>query len=192
VEAATTPRTDLLEAVRHGDRAAFGALVREHQRSVFFLALRLSRGDEQLARDVTQKTFLKAWAAREGFRGEASFKTWVLRIAGNLASNELRRAWRRREVVPSEPDGSPTVDLGRVEASAFEQLAASEARGLLREAVAALPDRQRSVALLRLYEDLSFHEIGGVCDITANNAKVNFHHAVRNIRRYLQDKGVAA
>ncbi len=155
------------------------------------LALRMSRGDEQLAREVVQKTFLKAWTHRDGFRGEASFKTWVLRIAHNLCSNELRRAWRKREVNPTGPSGEP-AELGRVEPRAFDALAVSEARGHLREAVEALPARQRSVALLRIYQELSFAEVGEVIGITANNAKVSFHHAVKNIRRHLAERGVAA
>ena len=150
----------------------------------------MSRGDEQLAREVVQKTFLNAWTHRDGFRGDASFKTWVLRIAHNLCSNELRRAWRKRELVPVRAGAEP-VELGSVEPRAFDALAASRARDLLRDAVQALPDRQRSVALLRIYEELSFKDVGEVCGITANNAKVSYHHAVRNIRRYLDDKGVS-
>lgn len=175
---------DLVAAAQGGDRAAFSALVREHQRSVFFLALRLSRGDEQLARDVAQKTFLQAWDRRASFRGEASFKTWLLRIASNLCSNELRRAWRHREVVP-DADGTGPV-LGVVQASAEEDLERQHHRQRLRDAVDTLPDTQRRVALLRLYEDLSFAEIGDALDITANNAKVSYHHAVKKLRGALQ------
>lgn len=184
MQAAQQPR-DLIAAAQAGDRAAFSSLVREHQRSVFFLALRLSRGDEQLARDVAQKTFLQAWSKRDSFRGEASFKTWLLRIASNLCSNELRRAWRRRELVPeAHEDGSPPV-LGRVESTAAADLEHHELRERLRVAVDSLPERQRHVALLRLYDDLSFAEIGQALEITANNAKVSFHHAVKKLRSAL-------
>jgi len=171
----------------NGDREAFSVVVRRHQRSVFFTALRIGRGDEQFARDITQKTFLQAWTKRASFRGEASLKTWLLRIATNLSINESRRAWRHREVVPDDPE--PV--LGSVEAKAFDALAVAEARGLLRDAVNDLSPRQRAVAVLRIYEDLSFADIAASCGITANNAKVNFHHAVRNIRRSLAAAGVS-
>jgi len=177
------------EAWRQGDRESFADLVREHQRSVFFVALRLGRGDEQMARDVVQRTFEQAWAKRESFRGEASAKTWLLTIATNLGRNELRRAWRHHE---SAPAGEEIEPMGRVEPRAFEDLQQREARSLLREAVEALPDRQREVALLRLYEDLSFAEVGAACGISANNAKVNFHHAVKSIRSSLTAAGVTA
>jgi RNA polymerase sigma-70 factor (ECF subfamily) len=191
--AAVVDRADRLDADERaamgGDRDAFSRIVRRHQRSVFFTALRMGR-DEQFARDIAQKTFLQAWTKRDSFRAEASLKTWLLRITTNLALNELRRAWRHREVVLEDPQGE--ARLGTVESRAFTALATAEARGLLRQAVAALSPRQRAVAVLRIYEELSFADIAVACDITANNAKVNFHHAVRNIQRSLAEAGVAA
>ena len=186
---APDPDAELERAAMSGDRAAFSQVVRLHQRSVFFTALRMGRGDEQFARDISQKTFLQAWSKRSSFRGESSLKTWLLRITTNLALNELRRAWRHREVVPDDDSGE--TPLGTVEARAFDALATSEARGLLREAVETLSPRQRAVAVLRIYEDLSFADIAASCGITTNNAKVNFHHAVRNIQRSLAAAGVA-
>jgi len=179
-------------ALRRGDRAVFSALIRQHQRSVFFLAMRLSHGDEQLSRDMVQKSFLQAWSHRESFRGEASFKTWLLRIARNLVLNELNRAWRRRELSPEPTDGGSPAPLGRVEAAALDDLELGQRRALLQEAIAALPERQRAVAILRLYHDLPFSEVATICEITTNSAKVNFHHAVRNIRKFLSNEGAAA
>jgi len=188
----TEPSPDeLTAAVRRGDEAIFSRLVREHQRSVFFLALRMTRGDEPFARDIVQKTFLAAWRHRENFRGDASFRTWVLRIAHNQCLNELGRAWRRREFGTGEDEVSSPIDAPDDD-NALDLLVRGEARRLLGDAVAALPTRQRSVAMLRLYEDLSFPEVAEICGITVNNAKVNFHHAVRNIRQFLAKQGVAA
>ncbi len=193
VESATRVNQALLEQIHGGDRAVFSALIREHQRSVFFLSLRLTSGDEAFARDIVQKTFLQAWTHRTGFRGEASFKSWILRIASNLAKNELRKAWRRREVASTIDGAEGGLPLGKpAPESAFDQLARGEARSYLRQAVEKLPNQQRRVVLLRLYEDLSFKEVGDLCGITPNNAKVNFHHAVKNIRKFLAAQGVAA
>ena len=173
----------LVDRLRAGDRAAFSEVVREHQRPVFFHVLRMTRGDEALARDLTQKTFLRVWTHRDRFRGDASLRTWVLRIAHNLTLNELRRAWRHREVVPThlEPE-----ELAPAEVPGADQLLVeARDREALRDAVHDLSPRQKDVTLLRLYQDLSFPEIGDVLGITANNAKVHFHHAVRNLRRAL-------
>jgi len=185
-------QSEVRDALHRGDRAEFEALVRQHQRSVFFLVMRLSRGDEELARDMVQKSFLKAWSHRESFRGESSFKSWLLRIAHNLALNELNRAWRRRELALEPTDGGSPAPLGHVEAEALDDLELAQHQALLQEAVASLSERQRAVAILRIYHDLPFAEIAAICEITTNNAKVNFHHAVSNIRTFLSNKGVAA
>lgn len=181
---------ELTAAIRRGDADVFSHLVQEHQRSVFFMALRMTRGDEPFARDIVQKSFLAAWRHRKSFRGEASFRTWLLRIAHNECLNELGRAWRKRESGIIEEDAVP-VPESRGE-NPLDLLVRGEARELLVEAVASLSTRQRSVAMLRLYQDLSFKEIADVTGITVNNAKVNFHHAVRNIRQFLANQGVAA
>jgi len=192
VEPAKKTDQDQVEAVRDGDREAFADIVCANQRGLFFHALRLAAGDQELARDVVQKTFLAAWTHRAEFRGEASIRTWLYRIATNLGLNELRRAHRRREIGATPADSDAPVELGRVEAAAFEELATAEARRHLRGAAERLSPRQRSVVFLRLYEDLSFGEIAEVCEITTNAAKVSFHHGVQNIRRFLLEEGVAS
>ena len=189
-----SPRIDdeLLRKIHAGDRAVFSSLVREHQRSVFFTAMRLSSGDEASARDIVQKAFLQAWAHREKFRGQASFKTWLLRITTNVAKNEQRRAWRRREFTPGEGTEEDFEPLTPEAETSFDVLASKRAREFLRDAVESLPQRQREIALLRIYEDLSFVEVAECCGTSANNAKVSFHHAVKNIRKFLAAKGLAA
>ena len=183
---------ELLQRIHAGDRELFSSLIQQHSRSVFFVALRFAKGDEALARDLVQKTFMKAWSARQSFRGEASFKSWLLRICSNLSINELQRAWRRQEFVPGEGLSEDFERLASPGESSFDKLAEREARSYLREAIDLLSPRQRQVALLRIYEDLSFHEVGEACGISANNAKVTYHHAVRNIRKFLSEKGLAA
>ena len=188
VQPAPAPLPDLADGLRAGDRAAFSAIVREHQRGIFFHVLRMVRRDEPLARDLVQKVFLQAWAKRESFRGDASLKTWLLRIATNLTLNELRRAHRHREeAVESGGDDVAASDA----VDAFDQLEVARQREQLAEAVQTLPPKQRAVVLLRLYEDLAFPEIGDVLGITANNAKVHFHHATKTIKRQLAQRGAA-
>lgn len=183
---------ELLRKIHAGDRAVFSSLVREHQRSVFFTAMRLSSGDEASARDIVQKAFLQAWTHRENFRGQASFKTWLLRITTNVAKNEQRRAWRRREFTPGEGTEEDFEPLTPEAETSFDVLASKRAREFLRDAVESLPQRQREIALLRIYEDLSFVEVAECCGTSANNAKVSFHHAVKNIRKFLAARGLAA
>lgn len=191
VQPAHAAPDDLAAGLRAGDPSAFSAIVRAHQRGLFFHVLRMVRRDDDLARDLVQKVFLQAWSKRASFRGDASLRTWLLRIATNLTLNELRRAHRHKELaLAPAPDGTPQ-ELGTVDATAFESLETARQREQLAAAVQTLPPKQRAVVLLRLYEDLSFPEIGEVLEITANNAKVHFHHATKTIKRRLAREGAA-
>jgi len=183
--------TSLADGLRAGDPTAFASIVREHQRPLFFHCLRMVRRDEEIARDMVQRVFLQAWAKRESFRGDASLRTWLLRIATNLTLNELRRAWRHREQVPEPgPDGEQR-ELGAVPAASFEHLETARQREQLAGAVQTLPPRQRAVVLLRLYEDLTFPEIREILETTANNPNEHFHHGTKSIKRQLAERGAA-
>jgi RNA polymerase sigma-70 factor (ECF subfamily) len=161
------------------DPAVWARIVGEHQRAIFDAASRLLR-DDDLARDVAQRTFVNAWAERGRFRFEASLRTWLLRIAHNLALNELRRAHRRNELGTDTLPEPDTAVWGTPDPAEAKQT-----RTRLADAVHRLPPRQRAVVLLRVHEDLSFSEIGAVVGIRGDNAKVSFHHALQNLRRAL-------
>ena len=91
-----TPDEELVERAREGDPRAMDELVRRHHASAFRIALGILR-DEDGAADVAQDAFLKAFRGLGGFRGEASFRTWLLTIARNEARGALRKAVRRKE-----------------------------------------------------------------------------------------------
>ena len=168
----------LIERFRAGDRAAFEELVRRYQRPVFSLALRYLRSDAD-AKDLVQRTFVKAYGALAGFRAEASFRTWLYRIAINLCLNHLRD--RRREEVRSElGDALPAPQVGGEKA-----LLERERGAHLRDAIAELPPKQRLVLELRIYDELPFREVAELAGCSENAAKVNFHHAVKRLRALL-------
>src|SRR5262249_45111922 len=139
---------EAIERFRQGERAAFEQLVRKYQKSIYFFVLR-HVGDPDDAEEVTQRAFIKAFGGLEGFRGEARFRSWLYRIAVNLALNHIRDQSKFARDV--EVEGA-TEDAG----SAPEQLAAAERGRRLRAAVARLPRKQRLTLELRVYEDLSF------------------------------------
>jgi RNA polymerase sigma-70 factor (ECF subfamily) len=164
---------ELLARFRSGERGAFDELVRRHQRALFLLAQRIL-GSTEDARDVAQRAFVQAWRELPRFRGEARFRTWVYRIAANLAFDAARKRGRDRrllEIVPGEK-------------STHDPLAAIK----LRRAIAELPERQRLVIELRAFEELSFAEIGEVVGSTEDAAKMNFHHALKRLRKLLGDE----
>ena len=159
-----------------GDRRAFDELVRHYQRPIYQVAYRYLRSEAD-AKDLTQRTFLKVYGALPRFRAEASFRTWIYRIAINLCLNELRD--RRRGEANDRPE---VIDEATVPAPDIESLD-DQARGAwLRRAIASLPPKQRMVLELRIYDELPFREVAELVGSTENAAKVNFHHAVKRLR----------
>jgi RNA polymerase sigma-70 factor (ECF subfamily) len=169
----------LIDRARAGDARAFEEIVRTYQRPVYGLAMRFLR-DHDDADDVAQKTFLRAWDHLKEFEGRSQLKTWLLRICMNLCKNHHRD---RRRFVDVDPESvEPTEDAvgaGRLE---YE-----ERLDRLREAVAALPEKQRKTVELRVYQSLSFKEIAIALDTTENASKVNFCYAVKTLKAKVGD-----
>lgn len=201
-QVATLAVEDLVRRATEGDRESFAVLVRRHQPEIFRFFRRSCRTDED-ARDQCQLAFLRAYRSLAGFEGRASFRTWLFRIATNLARNYHRDRARKPAVsltMDSEggsgTTGESTTGMGSCEravpakeTSVPEQLARHEVRAQLRQAVEQLPTRQRAVVIWRIYHDLSFAEIAEVEEITANNAKVSYCHAVKKLRSSMAGAG---
>ncbi|HXJ34154.1 MAG TPA: sigma-70 family RNA polymerase sigma factor [Candidatus Eisenbacteria bacterium] len=157
-----------------GDEQAFETLVERHQRTIHAVAERVLR-DHDAADEATQRTFVRAFERLRSFRGEASFATWLHRIAMNQC-RDILRAERRHVALESVPEER----LGVATEPGDVQLGAR-----LRRLIADLPPRQRSVLSLRIFSDLPFAEIARAEGITENSAKVSFHHAVRRLQQWL-------
>jgi len=170
---------ELLAAFGSGDVRAFETLVRRYQRPVLSIARRFAR-DEDDAEDLAQRAFINASQRASGWRG-GSFKSWLFRIVVNLAKNHLRDIARfdRSEEAQEHERHSKDPD-------AEARLVRAQQQRALRYAVARLPRRQREVLLLRVDGDLPFAEIARTLGITEVNAKVNFHHAVQNLKKLIQ------
>jgi RNA polymerase sigma-70 factor (ECF subfamily) len=169
---------DLLARVRGGERNAFDELVRRHERSIYLLALRYL-GVPEDARDVTQRAFVQAYRQLERFRGQASFRTWIYRIASNLALDTLRARGREARLAAELLEPAP-VD--------GDKLGEREERVRLRKAVAELPPKQRLVVELRIFDELPFREVAEIVGSSEDSAKVNFHHALKRLRALLGDE----
>lgn len=164
--------SEIVARVRAGDREAFGVLVARHQRMVFALASRMT-GSQDEAKDVMQNCFLNAFRQIGGFRGDASFKTWLY----GIALNECRMAHRRSDrTVPLDAIAEPVAPSPG--GHALDRL-------LLARLVARLPEKQRAALVLRVTEDLSFREIGELIGSSEASAKVSYFHAVKKLRGWL-------
>ena len=173
---------ELVERFRGGERRAFNELVRRYQKPVYYMALRYVKNDADAA-DVTQKAFVRAYKAIASFRGDSSFKTWITRIAINQAINYLRDNKREKA---TDIDDLRDDALIRNPTGAHRVIR-NEESAALRDAVERLPDKQRMVLSLRIYEELPFREIAELVRCSENSAKVNFssrgQEAARHARR---------
>ncbi|HEY0191835.1 MAG TPA: sigma-70 family RNA polymerase sigma factor [Kofleriaceae bacterium] len=171
------PDHELAERFRDGERGAFDILVRRHQKGMWRLVRRYVKSDADAA-DITQLAFVRAFRGLTGFRGTATVRSWLYRIAINCALSWLRD--HRREQ-PAEISEDALVDDNPAPA----QLSAGDDRAQLRKAIAQLPPKQKLVLELRVFDDLSFREVAELADCTENTAKVNFHYAVKRLREIL-------
>jgi RNA polymerase sigma-70 factor, ECF subfamily len=167
----------LVERFRDGDARAFDELVRRHQRPIYALVLRYVR-DADDAKDLAQRAFVRAFQGLGGFRRASTFRTWLYRIAVNLALNHLRDRKPRTELAE---------DALVIDAVGASELVTAEERRRLWRALDELPPKQRMVLELRVYDDLSFREVGEVAGCSENAAKVSFHHAVKRLKECLDE-----
>ena len=160
------PDRELAERFRSGDRGAFDLIVRRY----------IKRDAD--AKDVTQQVFVRAFKGLATFRGAASVRSWLYRIAINCALSWIRD--HRREQPTEITEDSLTalpVAPGRI---------ADDQEGTrLRAAIAKLPPKQKLVLELRVFDDLSFKEVAELAECSENTAKVNFHYAVKKLRELL-------
>ncbi len=173
------PRLDDAEWVaraRSGDREAFAELVRRHRAALYAFTVRLTR-DADRALDVTQDAFVKALGALGRYRGESAFRTWLFSIALNTVRSAARRRGREEigleQVERVAPDENPSPDRAVGDAEEVERVARLLGR---------LPPKQRAAVALRVYEGLSFREIGQVLGCREGAARVNYHHGIKKLR----------
>ncbi|HSJ25754.1 MAG TPA: RNA polymerase sigma factor [Longimicrobiales bacterium] len=170
----------LLERARAGEPEARELLVRRYVDDVYRLTVRIL-GDRDLAQDATQDAFVNALGALHRFRGDASFRTWLLRIAVNAARSIGRRQVRRREVNLVLADHEPS--RGQDPATRAEN--ATEVERVER-VLATLPRKQRMAVALRVQQGLSYAEIAAALDCSEGAARVNYHLGVKRLRELLK------
>ena len=176
----------LVARFRAGERAAFDELVRRHQQALWRMARRYVKNDADAA-DVVQQAFVRAFRGLDRFRAASTVRTWLYRIAINLALNHVRD--RAREQPAADDELAARAETTR--ATGPQRIIDGEDQARLRAAIAALPPKQRMVLELRVYDDLPFKEVADLADCTENAAKVNFHYAVRRLRELLGAEVIA-
>ena len=180
---------ELVARSQTGDTDSFNQLVRRWERPIFALAYR-TLGREEDARDVTQETFLRAFRALPGFKGNAKFSSWLYRIALNLCRDWMRRD--RRHPMVAVPEGVEIHELAaeQGEVETVEDLAArAELSGAVAEAMERLPVEQRSAIILKEYHGLTFQEIAELMNCPLSTAKTRLYQGLTLLRKHLAEQG---
>lgn len=179
----------LMLRVQQGDLAAFEALVERYKQPVFNFVLRILHDPDE-AEDIAQQVFVQAWKAAGRYRVASRFSTWLYTIARNLSLNELRRRGRHRtESLDAPPDGreseTPAPEDAR-QVGVAEEVLLGELERKIEEALAALPEAQRTALLLFREKDLSYEEIAEVLGCSVAATKSLIHRARTSLKRWLK------
>lgn len=150
------------------EKEAFEKLYETYYMRVYSYAMTLAKR-QCLAEEITQETFYKAFTAKSGFRGDSNQVTWLCSIARNLFFDEMRRQSKSTEM-----DSDANADSGiNVEREVEDRDASCRIHQALQE----LEEPYRRVFELRIFGEMSFREIGGICEKTENWARVTYHRA---------------
>lgn len=163
-----------------GNKKAFDDIVIRHRDWVRGMALG-SLGDAQRAEDIAQNVFVKMYFKLHQFRFEAELKTWIYRIT----LNELNLFYRKEKMISwfREDEEEYLIPSFNPDEDKDKKICGNAIRKLVKK----LPKMQRSVVVLRIYQQLPFRDIGKILEITENSAKVNFFKAKNNLKKRIKN-----
>ncbi len=170
-----------VQAALRGDQAAFGDLVTRYQTAVYNMAYRML-GNPTEAEDAAQEVFVRAWKQLHSFQPERRFSTWLLSIASHHCIDLLRR---RR---PSAPLDDVALYVPSNDPEPLDTVLQGEQSDMVRNLLNTLPEKYRSVTVLRYYNDLSYDEIANMTGLTESAVKTQLHRARRMLAEKLRDK----
>jgi RNA polymerase sigma-70 factor (ECF subfamily) len=184
------PDAALMLRVKRGDAAAFEELVDKYKQPVTNLLYRTLR-DATEAEDLAQNVFFQVYKSADRYRVEAKFSTWLYTIARNLCLNEIRRRTRHpgeslEAAGQTEGEGTGRQFEDSKNVSAPEQLLRDELSRKVREAVAQLPENQRTAILLFQEKEMSYEEIAKILDCSLSATKSLIHRGRETLKQKLK------
>ena len=191
VQGLTITDEELVARSRDGDADSFNQLIRRWERPIYALAYR-TLGREEDARDVCQDTFLRAFRALHGFKGQAKFSSWLYRIALNLCRDWMRR--QRRSPTVQMPEDADIAELvaSQGPTESIETLVGRRELGrAVALAMAELPEEQRTAIVLKEYHGLTFQEIAELQGCPLSTVKTRLYQGLSVIRRQLEQGGMS-
>jgi len=187
------PDVRLMLQVREGDESSFGVLVQKHRNAVVHFLYRMVQ-EQAVAEELAQEVFFRVYRSRESYEATAKFTTWMFRIATHLALNWLRDEKRERtqERLDEAARGSKDGGGGELPRQMADRRPTAEERMLyqarlqeVRNAVAALPDKQRAAVLMHKYGEMEYSQIATVLECSESAVKSLLFRAYETLRRKL-------
>ena len=182
---------ELVQRAKNGDENAFAQLMRDNEKRVYNLTLRMT-GNPEDAMDLAQETFLNAWRGLKFFKGDSAFSTWVYRLANNACIDHLRKQSRRRDInapLPTDPEDDSLPDVPDERYRPDHHLEQQESRRALEQGLAQLSQEHRQVLVMRELSGLSYQEIGDVLGLEAGTVKSRIARARLSLRKILLESG---
>jgi RNA polymerase sigma-70 factor (ECF subfamily) len=182
---------EIMLRVKAGDESAFSYLVAKYRRPMVSFMYRMSH-NAGVAEELAQEVFLRVYRARETYRADARFSTWLYRIATNLAVNHARDTRHERpenQVSIDEPDTDTgmTVDVADSRPTVEQAILQRERMAAIRRQVEALPERQRMAVIMHKYQGMDYRQIGEVLNLSESATKSLLFRAYEALRQRLRD-----
>ncbi len=172
---------DVIRKFQQGEESAFNELVRKYQKQIYLIIWRMV-GIHEEAEDLSQEVFIKAYHGLHGFRGDASFLTWIYRIAVNLTLKHLRKK-KLRQILSLENIG---LTISSRNPTPEQILETRETEERLIQAIERLPKRQKLVFNLRYFHKLPHAEIATILNRDVGTIKANYHQAIRKLQKEMK------
>jgi RNA polymerase sigma-70 factor (ECF subfamily) len=180
---------NLMLRVGRGEKGAFDEIVRRYASKMVNLAYRIT-GDRELAEDIGQETFLRAYRSAARYREISKFSTWLHTIAINLCRNELRRRKFRmyslEGMAERDEESKIRVDIADEKSTPDREVERRELGRMIKQAVAGLPEKFRTPLVLRDMQGLSYEEIGEILDLPEGTVKSRINRARLRVKEILE------
>ena len=181
---------ELITRYVDGDENALKLLINRHQKKVFSYIL-MSVRNRELAEDIFQDTFIKVinTLKSENYKEEGKFLQWVMRIANNLKIDYYRKV-QRMPVFESNSDFNIFDVLNGTDPSIEQKIITEQIYSDVKNLVQYLPEEQREVLEMRIYDDVSFKDIADITGVSINTALGRMRYALINLRKLIKEKNV--
>jgi RNA polymerase sigma-70 factor (ECF subfamily) len=179
------PDAELMLRVKAGDERSFADLLARYRDPVVNFLYRMVQ-NTAIAEELAQDVFLRVYRARAGYEPSAKFTTWLYRIATNVALNHIRDGRMSRQTAAiDDPESDVGRELRSPDANIEEQMVAQSLGWEIRQAVMALPGKQRAAVLLHKYEELDYKQIATALDCSESAVKSLLFRAYESLRERL-------